>query len=69
MFRRARERRVWRGAFHRLTFLRSDREELREALTHLGLSYYLCVESIMEVRAACGPHWFDRNYPHLWSKK
>lgn len=54
---------MWKRAHRLLPTLLSTRYELREALSHLGWTVAESdVDTILDVRRACGPHWFDYHY-------
>jgi hypothetical protein len=59
-----RDRRVWRAAHARLALLRHNRDELRQALAHLGPGALSSAthDSILDLRRACGARWFDDHY-------
>ena len=61
------ERKIWRAAFRRhLPLLRSQRDELRDALSHLGVAFLRDHSKlILDVRRDSGPHWFDQHYSTL----
>lgn len=58
---------TWREA-HRTHYpqLKREQAELREALSHLGLSFlHASNQTILDLRRACGPAWFDKHYNGL----
>jgi hypothetical protein len=57
------ERRIWAQAHIHAQQLRYTRDELRNALSHLGLAFlYRDDTFVFDIRRRAGACWFDRYY-------
>ena len=62
----SKERWVWAQAHVLARQLRYDREELRTALSHLGLAFLHGGDTfVFDIRQKAGTCWFDRHYTNL----
>lgn len=61
---RRKERRVWAQAHIHAQQLRYTRDELRSALSHLGLAFLYSGDTF-DIRRQTGACWFDRYYADM----
>ncbi len=63
------EKAIWHEAHARARRLRSRRDELRDALSHLGLAFLIGEYTLLsDIRQGVGPHWFDTHYDQLLNR-